>query len=731
MKEVKNYYKKLDYIRTISCILVLLYHLNLVKGGYLAVCTFFVLSGYLGCMIALKKEEFSLKKYYINRIKKIYIPLIIVVSLTLIVVKQIPTINWLNLKPETKSVIFGYNNFWQLNANMDYFTRHINSPFMHLWYISILMQYELILPIIYLIIKKIKKYPGTLLTTILLISTTLIFFCMSQTQNIMQVYYNTIARSFSLIFGIFLATIHFNYNIKISKLFSKYTNIIFIIYTLVLITMCMLISGTSKNYAIYMILTSIISTRLIEYATNEPDNKTNIIIKFISKISYEIYLTQYPIIFFVQNTMKESKLNILIIIPLTILISYIINKLTNLSIKNKIIKAFKLIIIIIVIAYGGYILYKEKDHTKEMKELEKNLQGNLKIIEKRNEEYLNKTKVEDDEWKAKLESMNNEEKIAEIVKNLDVVGVGDSVFLDSVNELYRVFPNGYFDGKISRTILGAEDVLINLKNKGKLSDTLIFCLATNGDYTDRRSKELMDIVGDRKVYWINAFGADDPTFNDKFKNFAKNYPNIVLVPWDELGAKHPEYFYSDQIHVKPNGMKAYADLVYQTVYNDYLKESNSKKEEMIQNHEKKQNNKIVFYGNDILINSYNFLSEKIENAVFEANTKYTYKKLYKELKNKIKNKTLNHKIVFLFDDKAHITEKEYEKLIDLCKDYEIYICNVTKNKLTIKNTNVKIIDFYKEMKKHKNYLMDDQIHLSEKGNKALSEIIYNETKKQE
>lgn len=727
MEAVKNYYKKIDYIRTISCILVLLYHLNIVKGGFLAVCTFFVLSGYLGCITALKKEEFSLKKYYINRIKKLYIPLIITVSITLIIVKQIPSISWLNLKPETTSVILGYNNFWQLNANLDYFTRHINSPFIHFWYISILMQYELILPIIYLIIKKIKRYPSTLLTLILLTTSTLIFFCMSQTQNTMAVYYNTIARSFSLIFGIFLATIHYNYNLKTSNLFIKLNDIIFSIYSIILITICIFISGT-KNYALYMIIITIISTRLIEYATNE-QNKINKPINFFANISYEMYLVQYPIIFFINNVLKNSTLNIPVIIIITLLTAYTLNILTDFNIENKIIKFIKILIILIIISFGGYILFKEKDHTAEMKELEKNLKENLKIIEKRNEEYMNKTKTEDDEWKTKLENMDSEEKIAQIVKNLDVVGVGDSVFLDSVNELYRVFPNGYFDGKISRTILGAEDVLINLKNKGKLSDTLIFCLATNGDYSDKRSKELMDIVGDRKVYWINAFGADDPSFNSKFKNFAKNYPNIVLVPWDEEGAKHPEYFYSDQIHVKPNGMKAYADLIYQTVYNDYLKESNSKKDEMIQNHEKEQNNKIVFYGNDILINSYNSLNAKIENAIFEAKSDYTYKKLYKELKDKIETKTLNHRIIFLFDEKANITKKEYENLINLCNDYEIYICNITNQKYNFKNQNVKIIEFYKEIKENKDYLMDDKVHLSEKGNNALAEKIYNEIKR--
>ena len=174
MEGDKKYYLRLDIVRVIACMLVLLYHLEIIKGGYLAVCTFFVLSGYLVCMSALNKEKFSIKKYYLNRIKKIYIPLLVVVFCTVIVARFSPNIRWVNLKKETISVLFGYNNFWQLSANLDYFTRNINSPFTHLWYISILMQFDLIFPIIFVILRKIdKKVKDSMSTFIVLLIMTI------------------------------------------------------------------------------------------------------------------------------------------------------------------------------------------------------------------------------------------------------------------------------------------------------------------------------------------------------------------------------------------------------------------------------------------------------------------------------------------------------------------------------------------------------------------------------
>ena len=135
MSSLKKYYKGLDLIRIFSCVAVLLYHLNILKGGYLLVCSFFVLSGYLSWITNYNKKNFSFKEYYIKKLKHIYIPLLIVIFISRAVVPFFKEINWVNMKPETLSVLFGYNNFWQLNANLDYFDRHVNSPFIHFWYI--------------------------------------------------------------------------------------------------------------------------------------------------------------------------------------------------------------------------------------------------------------------------------------------------------------------------------------------------------------------------------------------------------------------------------------------------------------------------------------------------------------------------------------------------------------------------------------------------------------------
>lgn len=583
----KKQIKRLDFIRVLSCILVLFYHLNILKGGFLAVCTFFVLSGYLTCASALKKSNFSLKKYYKNRFIKIYIPLMLVVSISIIAIKCMNDVRWMNLKPETISVYFSYNNFWQLHANLDYFTRHVNSPFMHLWYISILVQFDLIFPIIFIGLKKVDEKISDNMSAIIVgifaIASTILFFYMSQTKDIMIVYYNSFARVFSILYGVLLALVKYKLEIKLPKVLTKKNRIIFLIYTLILILMGIFVSAESKGFAIYMIIASIISARLIRYSyferkhsrTSSFDN----VISFVAKISYEIYLVQYPIFFIFQNLIDIIIIRNLIVIVLTFVISYLINKLvTN---HSKVLKVLMAGIIII----GCILVLIEKDYSADMKELESVLNQNSQIAEQRNksnerqsispvvettEEVQEENKIQEIQAIApEEETTTNDAEIAEKVKQLPVVGVGDSVLLAADKGLHKTFPNGYFDGKVSRSMIDGEELLKNLKNQGKLGKIVILALANNSDYFEWRIDRIMNVLGDRQIYWVTAVKADDPKFNEKFRGYAIKHTNIHIVDWEARSKSHPEYFYGDGIHVKGDGIDAFANLIYESIYNDY------------------------------------------------------------------------------------------------------------------------------------------------------------------
>lgn len=734
MKSEKKYYKGLDILRIISCIAVLLYHLNILKGGYLAVCIFFVMTGYLSCLSALKNDEFSIMKYYKNRLLHIYLPFIIIVFISLSIVSFFPKIGWVSLKPETTSVLLGYNNFWQLKANLDYFARHIDSPFMHLWYISILLQFELIFPFIYKLLNKlskIKKQIPIIVLCLLTIISTVYFYYSSQTQNIMSVYYNTFSRIFSIIFGITLCFIHKYYKHLIFKR-NKLNYIVFSLYTLLLVVLFITIKADSKLFPIAMILTTIITCRLIDYSKvlfNGKKKYIDDILSFISKISYEVYLVQYPVIFLFQYIKINSIIKLIMIITLIILISYVLHSIIYLiTHKEKInyLNFIPVFIVISLILYGIYIFVSTEDHTKEMNELEKLLDQNEEVMKKRQEEYMSRQKEEQENWSITLSGLEeNEEKLNEIVTNLHIIGIGDSVMLGAVNNLYSTFPNGYFDARISRTDYEANAILESLKYSGMLGEPILFHLGTNGQCGESCRQVILNTCENRKMFWVTVTNDYDVNVNSDLIDFASKHDNVRIIDWNSISNGHPEYFITDGIHLTYEGRIAYSKAIYDAIYNAYLDDYKKQKESILENHQSALKEKITFYGNDLLLNAYPDLQENFMDASYVIDKNLDIDKLVDILKKAKDENSLTYKIVLVFDNTIEFTNKQLKNITDICSDNEIYVVNMSDNKISTMDNKITVINFYNEIKKNKNYLMIDKIHLTDDGNKALNNILNN------
>lgn len=711
----KKYYKNIDLIRVVSCLIILFYHLNILKGGYLVVCTFFVLSGYLSVLSASNKEKFSFKEYYKNKFINLYLP-VLIVSFISIALISIININWLNLKPETTSVLFGYNNYWQLNANLDYFTRHIDSPFMHLWYIAILLQFELVFPIIYILLKKIgdklHKFIPVFITLMLGVISYLYFYNLCD-KNIMIAYYDTFARSFSLLFGMSIGFIKIYYD---SFTFKNISKIIFCIYLILLIIPTFIIEASSNYFVISILIVTLISCRLIEYGSLVITDKLTVFdkfIKFLSSISYEIYLIQYPIIFILQDIKIDNYIKIIITIVLTILLSYII----HLGIKFKENKLFNWIIRLIIILISLFGLYQyvvAKDHTAEMKELEKQLNKNAEMMKLKQEEYAKQLEEEKEAWELELKKL--EDGVAdldEVVHKLHLVGVGDSVMLGAVTDLYREFPKGYFDAKESRTAWVVNNILKDLKANNMLGNPVVFGLGANGDCPEWCKLEILNTIEDRNIFWLTTTWNKGDYVNKNIKDFASKHDNVYVIDWESISKGHDEYFIADGIHLTEIGRESYSKAIYDSIKEAYIDEYNNKKDAIIKARDDENKKKISFYGNDLLLNAFDYIEKEFNNAKYVMNKDFNYELLKQELKEAIDNKTLDYNIVLVFDSSFKINNDEYNELIKLCKDHNIYILSNMdfKGAISIKFDNID------------NYYMADKVHLTDEGNKALSNVL--------
>ena len=152
-----TYRPDIDGLRAVAVIAVILFHLNTnwLPGGFLGVDIFFVISGYLigGILYReLSTGTFSLKRFYLRRMRRILPAFFAVVVISVLVgmFLIIPGSNESIALKRTAlaSVFFAGNLFCALNAG--YFTAYAEmQPLNHLWSLAVEEQFYLIYPLIY------------------------------------------------------------------------------------------------------------------------------------------------------------------------------------------------------------------------------------------------------------------------------------------------------------------------------------------------------------------------------------------------------------------------------------------------------------------------------------------------------------------------------------------------------------------------------------------------------
>ena len=125
------------------------------------------------------------------------------------------------------------------------------------------------------------------------------------------------------------------------------------------------------------------------------------------------------------------------------------------------------------------------------------------------------------------------------------------------------------DAKVSRQVIQSKDIVKDLKSKGKLGDTVVLALGTNGTFSDAVGRELIRAIGkDRKIYWVTAFGEHlqwQEEANHQIRSMAEQYKNVQIIDWASLAEGHPKWFVSDGVHLTSSGCKAYAKLYYDAI----------------------------------------------------------------------------------------------------------------------------------------------------------------------
>ena len=326
-----TYRPDIDGLRAVAVIAVILFHLNAawLPGGFLGVDIFFVISGYLigGILYReLSSGTFSLKRFYLRRMRRILPAFFAVVVFTLIVGAQLMvpgSDEWNTARSSAKwSVFFGGNFFSALNT--DYFAPTVEvQPLNHLWSLAVEEQFYFIYPLILWaimgIIKRIlppassslTRCVNVVLTALAIASFALAFLPISLHGTALVSYYLPHLRFGELLIGAILAVAVAQGNLQPS---AKTATFVGSLSILVLIACLVLpFPNTTPWFPGFAAALPCIASAGIIYAGARPYWFASVLshraVVFVGKISYSLYLWHWPLLAFAHYALGRELSN--------------------------------------------------------------------------------------------------------------------------------------------------------------------------------------------------------------------------------------------------------------------------------------------------------------------------------------------------------------------------------------------------------------------------------------
>ncbi|KQN98982.1 acyltransferase family protein [Paenibacillus sp. Leaf72] len=149
-----------------------------------------------------------------------------------------------------------------------------------------------------------------------------------------------------------------------------------------------------------------------------------------------------------------------------------------------------------------------------------------------------------------------------------VTAIGDSVMLDIQSALEKLVPGIAVDGQIGRQMSQAPPILEQLQKNGKLGDTVIIELGTNGAFASKQLARISELLKDhKKIILVNTRVPRpwEQIVNDALAKATKDNKNMVLVDWHAASSGKDDYFSQDGVHLTAKGAKVLAALIARAV----------------------------------------------------------------------------------------------------------------------------------------------------------------------
>lgn len=617
-----GYLPGLDGVRALAIIGVLFYHADLtwMKGGFLGVDVFFVLSGFLITTLILEEFDRSgridFAKFYLGRARRLLPALLLMLAVVAVAAAFFYRDVASQVRADTIASLFYVNNWWYILNDASYFEFIGRPPMLkHLWSLAVEEQFYLVWPAItFLLVGRFARR-GVRVTAIALALLSTAWMVWLSTSNgypefadPSRAYFGTDSHAMGLLIGAALATAWRPGRLRASLSRGAVAIITGVgIAALLAVAWFFLFVGeyTPWLYRGGFLVLAVIVALLIATATHPASRLGSWMgtqpFRYVGQRSYGLYLWHWPIFMITRPTLDiplDGPALFALRLALTFGIAELSFRFLEMPIRrgaiDRWVKAWResegadrrqrtrrgalaAVTGVVAIVVVGATLATAPAPTAaaglapDVAQAMGITNGGPTEVSLTDEPEASTAPSPGATPVAIASPQASSSSAASaspsptaIPKNGNLSGIGDSVMLGARSTLKEVIPGTKVDAAVSRFPGAFIGRLKRYVAKDALADVVVLHPGTNGVLPESMMREMLDILKDTpRIVVVNDNMPRtwrNPN-NDVMAAVVPDYANAVLVDWYAASKNHPEYFVSDGIHLTAKGARAYARLI--------------------------------------------------------------------------------------------------------------------------------------------------------------------------
>ena len=596
--EKRDYIAAFDGLRAIAIMSIVGHQMMAyrIPGGFLGLNIFLLLSGYFmtaSLMDSLMKNgKVPLKSFLTRRLKRIIIPTFTMIVAVIFYLLLFQRELLVNLRSTMVSNLFFMNNWWQIIQENDHaITVLTQSPFSHLWYMSLAVQYYLLWPILFVFLSVMIKKHQVLqkVVIVLLVASVLLMMAKDVSNaNFLRILFGTDTRAFSVLMGAVVALLF-----PIQKFYGEYIQkyryesvIRFVPIVLLILFLFALKEHSSITFRGGMFIFDIIVAVLLMISLH-PKSMTSLFFRLkpltvIGRRSLSYYLWYLPLSVLYQakigDTSSTPVLHRMVEIVLLVILgelwyqlfergkfTKVMQRLTSQwshSTRRTVTVVYYIsIVMILVIGFmqASPRLSAQESALQEVLLASESLSKNTRNTDKKIVKTINN-----------IQGLSREETV--FSSNTSITFIGDTMLLAMAQEIPTLYPNAVISANRDLQVYELGGMIDQLKQQKQLGDIIVLMVGSNGAYTKGQLDAVLKNIGmDKQIFLVsNTINRTwQREINQIANQLADKYSNVYYIDWKTEASTHPDWFYEKASIVNTTGAHQQglwiAKMIYQTL----------------------------------------------------------------------------------------------------------------------------------------------------------------------